>query len=113
MRALPVAPQAGAWIETGGWEDGMKMPDGRPSCRGVDRNQGAWNRVVREHKSPLMQGRGPTLQSPDTAMSLTGSPLLQGRGTKPGRGRHSARPPTSTLIQGRKRRIAATGTGVT
>src|SRR3546814_245424 len=100
MRALPVAPHAGAWIETGGWEDGMKMPDGRPSCRGVDRNQEAWNRVVREHKSPLMQGRGSKLPRPDTAMSSTGSPLMQGRGSKPGSGRRCERHHQSPLMQG-------------
>ena len=59
----PVAPHAGAWIETS-WRGSPRVPP----------------------RSPLTQGRGSKQQGDDGACRGAGSPLTQGRGSKPGEG---------------------------
>ena len=101
---IRVAPRAGAWIET--WNGGARAcsDGGRPSRRGVDRNDdvadvwdsafvapraGAWIETpwsqasLRKDGSPLAQGRGSKRYLDHNYGGPIGSPLAQGRGSKP------------------------------
>src|SRR5467141_1910479 len=96
----PVAPRAGAWIETTAATPMRSMSSGRPSRRGVDRN-----RMNVVHKdgvvvSPLAQGRGSKLEHIRDRADDGGSPLAQGRGSKPGNRIRHEDPRRSPLAQG-------------
>ncbi len=128
-----VAPHAGAWIETIWGRSALRSVSGRPSCRGVDRNDalvsfvyncgvaphaGAWIETnngdrnssayqVAPHAGAWIETEhygGYTLQQ--------WSPLMQGRGSKPSPAIGRLADTASPLMQGRgsQRRHGNAGT---
>ncbi len=77
-RLSPVAPRAGARIET---KEGLS--------------------VDRQDPSPLVQGRGLKRSAPSSMITKSMSPLVQGRGLKPPIRDQDHSPDRSPLVQGR------------
>ena len=75
-RTRPVAPRAGAWIETCASWRGERRRRCRPPCGGVDRNSSAAARNVSASASPPARGRGSDFPRSSLAILAALSPRV-------------------------------------